>query len=111
MNWGLGDLQSIYKTNGLRFRRTEAGRRGGTNLALPLTSLGNNAAVALNRAKRASPQHIKAVKTIVSKVVRSPIQNANKAGATPNEIYQTKTTQYPNEKTEKRKNKTHQVCQ
>lgn len=56
------------------------------NLAFPAESFGTDATVALNRARRASPQQMKPVKATVSRYVRSPTTNASKAGATPNEI-------------------------
>lgn len=55
-------------------------------LALPVVSWGTKATVALNLARRAIPAQMKVVKRKVSVVVRSPIQNAATAGATPNDI-------------------------
>ena len=74
------------------------------NLALPVSSFGAKATVALKRARRAIPQQMKTVKQSVSSVVRRPIQYAlcieatvhiqaygiessthQKAGATPKE--------------------------
>ena len=52
----------------------------------PVTSFGTDATVALKRASRASPQHMKPVRTTVSRNVRRPTTNASNAGATPNEI-------------------------
>lgn len=53
----------------------------------PASSLGMSATVALKRARRANPQHIKPVRINVSKYVLSPTSNARIAGATPKEIY------------------------
>ena len=46
------------------------------NLALPVSSFGAKATVALKRARRAIPQQMKTVKQSVSSVVRRPIQYA-----------------------------------
>lgn len=53
----------------------------------PEASCGTRATVALNRANRAIPAQMKVVRSNVSAGVRSPIQNAKRAGATPNDIY------------------------
>jgi len=54
--------------------------------ALPPSFLGTNATVALNRARRARPQHINPVRITVSRYVLNPTTNASRAGATPNDI-------------------------
>lgn len=51
----------------------------------PVASFGTDATVALKRASRARPQQMNAVSTTVSRYVRRPTTNANKAGATPND--------------------------
>lgn len=57
---------------------------------LPVLSFGMRATVALKRARRAIPQQMKAVRAMMSAVLRSPIANPRKAGATPNEIWATR---------------------
>ena len=61
---------------------------------LPFASLGTEATVALNRARRARPQQMNPVRTTVSRYVRSPTTNASSAGATPKEIYGVKEHTY-----------------
>ena len=53
----------------------------------PFASCGTRATVALKRASRAIPAQMKKVRKSVSTGVRSPMQKARIAGATPNEIY------------------------
>lgn len=53
---------------------------------LPVLSLGMSATVALKRARRAIPQQMKAVRAMMSAVLRSPIAKPRNAGATPKEI-------------------------
>ena len=54
--------------------------------ALPPLFFGIKATVALNLARRASPQQMKPVRTTVSRYVLSPTTNAKRQGATPNDI-------------------------
>jgi hypothetical protein len=69
--------------------RDEGIGRPSKYLDLPAASLGINATVALKRARRARPQHMKPVKHTVSRYVRRPTAKATTAGATPNDTYRT----------------------
>ena len=55
--------------------------------ALPVASLGNEAAVTLKRASRDNPERRKKPRISVSTVVRRPRTYANAEGATPNDTY------------------------
>ena len=63
-------------------------------LTFPLLSLDSSATVALKRARRASPQQTKNVKTTTSKIFWNPQANPRTAGARPNEIYKQTTKLY-----------------
>lgn len=54
----------------------------------PEASCGRCVAVTLKRARRVRPQRTKTVRNNVSNCVRKPSENAQTAGATPNEIWQ-----------------------
>jgi len=55
--------------------------------ALPVLSLGSEAAVTLNRARRESPERRKKARINVSTVVRRPRVYAATEGATPNDTW------------------------
>ena len=56
-------------------------------LLFPVASFGTEATVTLNLARRERPQRTKKVRITVSSCVRKPMEKAQTAGATPNEIY------------------------